>query len=313
MSGGQIFRARAIAQAAQAETRADVLRISPAWTRPAYWVIVGGVAVGLAYLALAQVSEWAQGPAIVHVAGTTELTAKAPGTVARVLVEPGDRVAEGQLLGTLNDDSERAQLKRLEEEFKLQLVRTLRDPADQAARQSLLTLRVERDLARSRLLDLSLRAPRAGSVEDIRVREGQPVAPGDHLLTLAGEESACAVWALLPGRYRPELHGGAQFRFNVVGYRYAQAKTQLSDVGTQVIGPREVRRYLGSEIGDALEIAGPVVIAKAELDGCTFESDGERFRFHEGMSGTGEVELRAEPLWEVLFPDLRKIFRWLHD
>jgi pyruvate/2-oxoglutarate dehydrogenase complex dihydrolipoamide acyltransferase (E2) component len=261
-------------------------------------------------VSVARVDEWAQGPAIIRVDGATELTATTPGTVASVAVEPGQRVEAGALLVTLTADKERAQLERLEQEFNLQLARSLRDPSDQAARQSLVTLRVERDLAHARLADLSLRAPGAGVVEDISVRPGQAVAPGDQIMTLSGQGRSCEVWALLPGRYRPELQRGAEVRFNVHGYRYAQASTKLTAVGAHVLGPREVARYLGNEVAGALELSGATVIAKAELPSCTFRSDDDVFLFHQGMSGTGDVQLRSDALWAVLFPDLRKVWRW---
>ncbi|HTU62461.1 MAG TPA: HlyD family efflux transporter periplasmic adaptor subunit, partial [Polyangiales bacterium] len=208
-------------------------------------------------------------------------------------------------------DNERAQLDRLEQEFNLQLARTLRDPADQAARQSLLTLRVERDLARSRLAELSLHATSAGIVEDIAVRRGQAIAPGDQLLTISGEDRVCEIWALLPGRYRPELEQDADVRFNVHGYRYAQARASVTSVGAQVLGPREVTRYLGNEVAGTLELQGPTVIAKAELPDCEFSSDSSTYRFHQGMGGSAEVRLRSQALWAVLIPGLRKVFRWL--
>lgn len=304
-----LYRSRALAQAAQANHDADLLRLSPAWTRWAYWVIVAGALTAVAYVALARVDEWAQGPGLVRVEGATDLTATAPGTVAEVLVESGQRVRAGQLLVSMSAADERAQLARLEQEFDLQVARSLRDPADAVARQSLVSLRVERDLARTRLSELSLRAPEAGVVGDIRVRPGQPVSPGDHILSVGGQHSTCTVWALLPGRYRPELERGARVQFNVHGYRYAQATTELTDVGGQVLGPREVGRYLGNEVAGALEVQGPTVIAKAQLPSCEFESDEDHFRFHQGMAGSSEVQLRSEPLWAVLFPELRKVLR----
>ena len=308
-----LFRSRAVLHAGQAAERSDVLRLSPAWTRWAYWLILGGALTAVAYLALAHVDEWAQGPALIRVDGTTELTATLAGTVASLEVEPGDPVEQGAVLVRLTSDNERAQLERLEQEFNLQLARTLRDPADQAARQSLLTLRVERDLARSRLADLSLRAPRAGVVEDIGVRPGQALSPGDQIVTIGGHDRVCTVWALLPGRYRPELEHDADVRFNVHGYRYAQARAKLTAVGAHVLGPREVGRYLGNEAVGALELQGPTVIAKAELPACDFTSDTNTFRFHQGMGGSAEVRLRSQALWAVLIPGLRKVFRWLDD
>jgi hypothetical protein len=308
-----LFRARALEHAGQSTERADVLRLSPTWTRWAYWLILGGALTAIAYLGLAHVDEWAEGPGLIRVQGTSEITAAHSGTVASLAVEPGDQVAPGDLLISLTSDNERAQLDRLEQEFNLQLARTLRDPADQSARQSLLTLRVERDLARSRLSELSLRAPSAGVIEDIGVRRGQAIAPGDQLLTISGQDRVCTIWALLPGRYRPELEHGADVRFNVHGYRYAQARARVSSVGAQVLGPREVSRYLGNEVAGALDLQGPTVIAKAELPGCTFTSDNNTYRFHQGMGGTADVRLRSQALWAVLIPGLRKVFRWLDE
>lgn len=313
MSTNSLFRRRAVELAEAGDAQGDLLKLSPEWTRWAYWVVIFGLLLGVGYVSLAHASEWAEGQAIVHVKGATELTAKTAGTVAELLVHPGAEVEAGQLLLAFTGDEERAQLQRLEQEFKLQLARTLRDPADQAARQSLVTLRVERDLARSRLAELSLHAKSAGTVEDVRVREGQAVIPGDHLLTLSGDETSCEVWALMPARYRPELHEGSEMGFSVFGYRYAQVKAKLTSVGSQAIGPREVRRYLGNDIGDAIAVEGPAVIAKAQVDKCTFESDGDSFRFHRGMSGLTSVQLRKEPLWAVLFPELRKVFRGLDE
>jgi hypothetical protein len=306
-----LFRPRALERAGRANERADVLRLSPTWTRWAYWLIVGGAVTAVLYLMLAHVDEWAQGPALIRVQGTSEITAARSGTVASIAVEPGDTVEEGALLVSLTSDNERAQLDRLEQEFNLQLARTLRDPADQAARQSLLTLRVERDLARSRLAELSLHAATAGVVEDIAVRRGQAIAPGDQLLTLSGKDRVCAIWALLPGRYRPELEPDADVRFNVHGYRYAQARASVTSVGAQVLGPREVTRYLGNEVAGTLDLQGPTVIAKAELPSCEFSSDSSSYRFHQGMGGSAEVRLRSQALWAVLIPGLRKVFRWL--
>lgn len=313
MSSHSLFRRRAVELAAAGDSQGDLLRLSPEWTRWAYWVVIFGIVLGVAYVTFARASEWAEGQAIVHVQGATEITSKTAGTVADVLVQPGEDVKKGTLLLALTGDEERAQLQRLEQEFKLQLSRTLRDPGDQAARQSLVTLRVERELARSRLDELSIYAAADGTIEDVRVREGQAVIPGDHLLTLSGDETSCEVWSLMPARYRPELNEGAEIGFSVFGFRYAQVKAELASVGSQAIGPREVRRYLGSDIGDAIQIEGPAVIAKAKIPSCSFESDGDSFRFHRGMSGLSSIQLRREPLWAVLFPELRKVFRGLDE
>jgi membrane fusion protein (multidrug efflux system) len=138
------------------------------------------------------------------------------------------------------------------------------------------------------------------------------VTSGDVLLTLTDDRATCSVWALLPGHYRPELRAGAALRFDIDGYRYAHQTAAIRSIGSQVIGPREARRYLGNDISDAVPLDGSVVLVKAELPSCSFSIQAERLRFHHGMSGRAEVRIATEPLWAVLFPNLRSFFRRLH-
>jgi hypothetical protein len=80
-------------------------------------------------------------------------------------------------------------------------------------------------------------------------------------------------------------------------------------VGDEVVGPNEVRRYLGPEIGDAVQVDGPVVLLKARLPSPTFVAEGRTYRFHNGMHGTAEVEVRAEKILLALVPGLKALLR----
>ena len=163
----------------------DVLRVDPGWMRWTYRLLVTALVAGLLFSVLARIREYASGPAVVRLAGRTDLTATADGTVSQVAVAPGQRVEAGQLLVRFHGAREAAELARIESELELQLINRLRDPSDAGAEQALLSLRAERELARSNLAEREVRAPAAGVVSDLRVRLGQRIMPGQTLLALA--------------------------------------------------------------------------------------------------------------------------------
>jgi len=76
-----------------------------------------------------------------------------------------------------------------------------------------------------------------------------------------------------------------------------------------VVGPSEARRYLGAEIGDSVQLTGPVVILKARLPRPTFQAESRIYRFHNGMHGNAEVEVRREKILVTLVPGLKALLR----
>lgn len=288
---------------------ADVLRLSPAWTSKAYWLLVLAFIAALGFGTAARLFAYASGPAILWRDGVVDLTAIREHSVASIEVEPGDQVREGQLLARFNGAAEHAELRRLQDQFERQLAKRLADPLDDDARATLVSLGAARDAALSQVEGMLLRAPRSGLVGDIRVRVGQSVSAGDVLLTLTDEKAICSVWAWLPGRYRPELRQGELLRFDVGGYENTVPPATIRSIGTRVIGPREARRYLGNDISDAFAVDGPVVLVQAALPSCSLEVEGRLLRLHHGMSGRAEVRLTMDPMWSVLFPSLRSLFR----
>src|SRR5690349_18256177 len=99
----------------------DLLRISPAWLRWSYRLLLIVFAVGLIYAAVGTVNEYATGPAIVRIDGRADITARIAGTVATVNVAPGERVHAGDLLVTFYTADEAADLDRIRQEFDEQL------------------------------------------------------------------------------------------------------------------------------------------------------------------------------------------------
>jgi membrane fusion protein (multidrug efflux system) len=245
---------------------------------------------------------------VVRLGGRSDLTATADGTVSQVMVAPGERVEAGRLLVRFYGAREAAELARLDHEFELQLINRLRDPSDSGAQQGLITLRAERELARSNLAERELRAPAAGTVSDIRVRVGQHIGPGQSLLSIGRGQERPVVVAFLPGEDLPLLKRGMPLRLEVQGYRYAYQHLTVDSVESQAVGPAEARRYLGDEIADAVTFTGPVVKVEAHLTSGTFEADGKVRRYHDGMLAQAEVQIRSERVLVTLIPALKAFF-----
>ncbi len=307
-----LFRREVVEQTLRPKTQADPLRISPAWARWSYWVLVAALAGFLLYAWLGTIDEYASGVAVVETGGRADLTARNPGTVVGVEVAPGQRVEVGQLLVRFDDNRERADLDRAEREFNLQLINRLRDPSSGAAEQALIGLRAERELARAHLEERYLRSPAAGVINDILVRPGQYLQPGQTVLSLAAGSTEPTVTVVVPGQYRPLLRAGQPLRLEISGYRYAYQKLAVESVSDEVIGPGEAQRALGPAIAQTVQVTGPVVVVKAHLPSPTFEAEGKTYRYHNGMQGTAEVRVRSERLIWVLVPSLKAVFEKEH-
>ncbi|WP_437672784.1 efflux RND transporter periplasmic adaptor subunit [Sorangium sp. So ce131] len=299
----EALRHHAAGQAAEGE----ILRVSPVWAERCYRLLVAAIAAAALYAVLGTVGEYTSGPAVVRMAGRTELHAPSAGIVRSVEVQPGQPVEAGAVLVRLNDAEPRAELARAEQEFELQLVRMMRDPSDEAARTALTALRAQRDLAAARLEELAIRAPRAGVVADVRVGDGARVAPGDPLLSLTARGEGCSLVVILPGHAAPQIGPGTPLRFEVAGHPYVYQDLAVESIGAQVLGPAEVRRSLGPDVADALVIEGPALLVEARPASCTFTSGGVALPYVDGMIGRAEARLDAESILFTLVPGLKAL------
>ena len=306
--GASPFRRLALeANAASGYELARPLKLSPRWVGRAYWLLVAVTAAALLFLVLGKMPEYAMGPAVVRIEGRTDITAVEPGIVAAVAVQPGQRVAAKQVLVRLHDVKEALDLDRIRNEFELQLVKSLRNPGDIATRETLARLRTERDFALAKLEGRAITAPHAGIVNDVRIRAGQSLTPGDPILSLTGAQAEPSIIALIPGQFRPMLRAGQTVRLEVSGFRYAYANLELETIGDEVVGPLEARRYLGKEIGDAVQLGGPVVLVRARLPSRSFSADGKLYNYHDGMLATAEVRVRTQRILARLVPALQAL------
>lgn len=304
---GRIYRKEALDELVKPVEDTYILDLAPGWTRWTYWLVVTICSAALTYAFFGRIDEYTTGTAILRQDGRAEVTARTAGIVDKILVRPGQRVRAGEELMRLHADSETADLLRIEEEFKLQLVRTLRDPADSAARAALTSLRAQKELAEARLAERVVRAPADAIVSDVRIRRGQRVESGEVTMSLMSHAGRFRVVAVLPGEYRPLLRRGMTMRLELRGFPYFHHNVQIDAVGDEVLGPNEVRRALGAAAADTFTPEGGSVLVEGHLPEREFVVDGHRLAYFDGMQGTTEVAVRSERIIVTLLPALKAI------
>jgi biotin carboxyl carrier protein len=302
-----MFRQEAIMHLVRRGQRGDVVRVHPGWVRAAYWLVLGSLAAAASYAGLAHVHQYAEGAAVVQFTGRSEVIAREAGTIALLDAARGQPVHPGQVLARLYDADQVGQLKTLETEFESKLVAYLQSPADPAAKQALGQIRSSRDSARLGVEARTIRAPHAGTVKEVKVRNGQRVEPGTVVLSIIERASAegLKVIAFLPGDDRPRLRAHQPLRLTLPGYRGAEITSEVRAI-SEVLGAAEARtRFLGDRLGDSVPLVGAVVVVEARLSSPAFEADGEHFDLHDGMIGRAEVKMQSRSLLESLIPGLR--------
>ncbi|WNG17008.1 efflux RND transporter periplasmic adaptor subunit [Cystobacter fuscus] len=304
----QIFRKEALDYQAGAQGQGTVLRLSPSWTRWAFWLLLAVVGFYVAFGIFGWISQYASGPAVVRMQGRLEVTALSAGRVTSVEVQPGQRVKEGQILARFFAGPEQASLERYEHEFELLLLQRMRDLTNEAADQALTSLRAEMELAKFQLEQRLVRAPQAGVVSDVRIRRGQHLSEGEVVVALVQEDSPIEVIAMLPGGSRPLLAKGGRMRLELEGFQYQYQELLIDQVGDGLVGPEEVRRYLGPELADSLTVNGAVVLVRAHVPSRFFEADGKQLAYFDGMQGTVDARVKSERIILTLIPGLKTLF-----
>ncbi|MEM9493254.1 MAG: HlyD family efflux transporter periplasmic adaptor subunit, partial [Myxococcota bacterium] len=265
MAADDLFRPEALQAYLSRGKQGDVVRVSPAWVRWAYWPLLAVLVAAAVFLIVGRVNQYSVGPALIQVSGKSDVTASVTGTVVTVEVAPGQAVRAGEVLARLHDVGEQADFVRLQGEFHSQLRSRMLDPGDPVTGQAVRTLRAEVERAHNLLEQRTIRAPASGTVSDVRIRPGQYIRAGELVVALRNDDTQLSLIALLPGQDRPQLAPGMSMRLELSGYRYAYQELVIAAVGEEVIGPAEVRRSLSGRIADGVPITGPVVVVEAVL------------------------------------------------
>jgi len=307
-----VFRAEALDELAGGHVKGDVLRLAPDWINWVYGLLLMAVLTAIGFVVIGRVSEYAAGPAVVRLGGRIDLTATSAGTVVAIEVRAGERVRAGQLLVRFYGAEEQRALARIASELEAQTVKMLSDSGDEGARRELARLQAEKGLEEARLDERSLKAPRAGVVSEVRIRSGQLLQPGDLVLTLLDDATPPSLVVVLPGRFRPQLAPGTPLRFVPDGFKFAYQSLTVDQVGDDVLGPAEVRRFLGPELADAVTIDGPSVIVTAALPDDRFVAEGQAYQYHHGLPGHAWARVRRRSLLLALLPTLQDLLEPRH-
>jgi membrane fusion protein (multidrug efflux system) len=304
-----LFRAEAVKSRFHSEMNAGrLIKYSPFWLSATFWVLTAGLVAGLVVAVFARGYEWTRGPVLVTATTKEVVSSPLAGVTARVVAVPGHRIEANEPLVVLVSDSERAEVQRLQALFDQQLARSLLDRSDLSLRDSLVSLRRELDAAVGKLNERIIRAPCAGVVSDVRARPGQFVPAGSVVASVVSPGSAFEAIAVLPGYVRPQLRPGAVMRLELDGYPYEYQSATIAAVSDEIVGPAEVKRFLGADVEGSILVSGPSVIVRASLSSRSFVSDGRALQLHDGMTGRALVAGRHQRLVFLLAPWLRTAF-----
>jgi membrane fusion protein (multidrug efflux system) len=93
------------------------------------------------------------------------------------------------------------------------------------------------------------------------------------------------------------------------GFRYQYTDLVVDSVSSEGVGPSEVRRFLGDEGGDAVDLEpGAKVLVSAHIPATTFHAEGRAYEYFDGLTGHAEVCVRRETILVSLLPTIRQ---WL--
>ena len=232
-------------------------------------------------------------PGRVLPAESRSFSAPEDGILSQVLVQPGDRVKEGQILCTFDDHALRLEEQRLiteERATSIELSQALAEEdrvAAQIARTQLDTLRSMQQLNQLQLAMTTLRAPFDGEITggDLRERIGDRVVKGEPLFEVAS-------------------NGGWRLELLVPESRIDGVERGLDGTFSAFARPEEDQRLAISEVAPSTSAEGGKNAFKVRAD-----LSRHPIWLRAGMEGVARVDIGERRVSWVLLHDL---FDWLH-
>jgi multidrug resistance efflux pump len=285
------------------------VQLTPSWVRRTYPILVIAVLAALIVCSFLTVPTYSSGHAFIKVDGTS-ITAPSSGTVDKVFVERGQAVKKGAVLVRMHAATEEAELTLATTELSNAMVQYLIDRSDEQTKKLLANASARVERAKAQVDTRVVRARKDGTISDVRIRLGDPLNTGDHILTIIDPGTKPEIVALLPGKDRPHLRTGMTLQVDLVGFKKVRERVEITSVGTEVIGGNEAAKAIGAQLADSAAKqlqGGSFVIVKARLPS-TFEANHETHRFYHGMQAFTEVKLKSKPFLVSLLPALEKYF-----
>lgn len=303
---GGLYRGEALEAHRTRGNEGVPVNLSPGWVKRTYPILVVTILVALLCSIFITVPTYSSGLGIVVMKGVT-ITAPAAGTVEQVLVRTGQRVVKGTVLVRLHSAEQDAELRTAQTDADNATIQYLFDMQDEQTKKTLAAalVRVEREQARveSRLV----RAREAGTVSDVRVREGMLLQPGSPILQIVDPDAQPEMWAFLPGKDRPRLREGQHLQVELLGYTKSREQARIYHVTPEVLGPAEASKIIGEQLADSLKLPpGSYVWVRAKLPDKQFTTQNRTFYFHHGMPAKTEIKIQSKPFLATLLPAIEK-------
>lgn len=298
-----LFRSEALAEQRRSESPSSILNVSERWGA---WIVGGMAALLLAFvgfLIFGTATEYAEGSAVVHSRGRIPVVANEAGTVAAIQLAPGTPVVPGDVIGTLYDHAELAEVQRLEHEYEDALVRLLRDPESPTAGAGLAGLRASSERARAALEERQLIVPVSGMLTDVRVRPGALVSPGQTVATVGSAGPGFEIVAAVPGNFRPLLDPGLPVVAELEQFPGSRFHLQAREISPEVISVGEARALMGQLLPTAADDTA-LALVYADLPEVLVSSTGSEYPLYDGMRGSVRIPVREERFIVTLWPAL---------
>ena len=302
---GGLYRGEALEAHRTRGNEGTVVNLSPVWVRRTYPFLVAAMIVGMIAAIFITVPTYSTGMAVVIFDGA-RITAPAAGTADKVTVVPGQPVRKGDIMVRLKSADQEAELTLATADYEAAVTSYLFD-GDEQARKTLASASARMDRARAAVDARVIRAPKSGTVSDIRVKDGDLLNPGHHILTIVEPGTEPMILAFLPGKDRPRFRKHMKLQVELVGFTKTREIASIDSVGTEIVGGEEAARYIGTQLADSLKLqGGNYVIVKARLPGRTFKSDHKTMNYHHGLQAKTEVKVQSKPFLVTLLPALEK-------
>jgi multidrug resistance efflux pump len=302
---GGLYRGEALEAHRTRGNEGAVTNLSPVWVKRAYPFLVLTMLVAITASIFITVPTYSTGMAVVIFDGA-RITAPAAGTADKVMVVPGQPVKKNDILVRLKSADQEAELILATAEYETAVTSYLFD-GDEQARKTLATASARMDRAQASVDARVIRAAKTGTVSDIRVKDGDLLNPGHHILTIVEPGTEPEILAFLPGKDRPRFRKNMKLQVGLVGFTKTREIATIQSVGTEIVGGEEAARYIGTQLADSLKLqGGNYVIVKARLPSRTFKADHKTMNYHHGLQAKTEVKVQTKPFLVTLLPALEK-------
>jgi len=307
---GSLYRGEALEAHRNRGNEGVMANLSPGWVKRAYPFLVITIVVAVVGAVFLRVPTYSTGPGVISFEGAM-VTAPAPGTVARILTQPGAMVKKGQILIQMASNAEQTTFNQALSERDDALAQHLFDFTDIDVKKALQQKEHEVKAATDRLAQRNVLATRDGVVGDIKVLEGRPLQMGEPVATIVDGDKKPTIKCALPSKDVTKLRIGMESQIELTGIKKSREFATITKVHTEAVGPQDYGRMVGASVAETLHldqtVTGSLIVVEAELPEKSFKAEHDRRDFYRsGMTATCEIKLKSTPFLATLIPSFEK-------